>query len=119
VITVNGEECTGETAEVGIVFVHVAVEEPLTCQIVTPGADGSWTGQPTVLTAADPAAEFLVSAMCFDADSLEPIAFYELVDFDVTEAPTTTTTTTAPPAPTAPAPAAPATPVTAQPKSTG
>ena len=69
--------------------------------------DGTWSGQLTVPADVDPDLSWFVSALCFAGpEAQEPLAFYEVVEFDVTGPPTTTPPTT-PPATAPPPPEAP------------
>jgi hypothetical protein len=119
VITVRGEECIPPQ---GVTFVEVDMFNETAQQSVAHHVDeeaaGSWSAQLTVPAGVDPDDAFVVIANCFflgPEDDPILIVRYERVDFDVTEAPTTTT----PPAAPAPAPAAPAKPVEAKPTFTG
>jgi hypothetical protein len=70
--------------------------------------DGTWSGQLTVAADVDPDLSWFVSALCFAGpEAEEPLAFYEIVEFDVTGPPTPPPTP-----PTTPTPeASPAVPV--------
>lgn len=127
VITVSGAECTSENPddapEVDFILADeefffgdgegVVADEDL----VQAEDDGTWSGQLTVPADVDPDLSWFVSALCFAGpEAEEPLAFYEIVEFDVTGPPTPTPTTP----PTTPTPEAPpAVPVVEEPEFTG
>jgi hypothetical protein len=131
VITVSGEGCTSDNPDDAPEVDFILADEEFFFgegegmvadeDLVQAEDDGTWSGQLTVPADADPDLTWLVAAVCFvSPQAEEPVAFYELVEFDVTGPPTTTPTTpsTTPP-PTTPPEAPPATPVTEEPDFTG
>jgi hypothetical protein len=130
VITVSGADCTSENPddapEVDFIladeeFIFGPGDGLLADENLVPAEDdGTWSGQLTVPADVDPDLTWLVTAVCFvSPEAEEPVAFYEIVEFDVTGPPTTTPTTPSTAPPTTPPKAAPAAPVTQEPDFTG
>jgi hypothetical protein len=128
VITVSGADCTSEnpddTPEVDFILADeeffFGETEGLVADenLVQAADDGTWSGQLTVPADVDPDLSWFVSALCFAGpEAEEPLAVYEVVEFDVT-GPPTTTPTTPPTTPTTPE-APPAVPVVDEPVFTG
>jgi hypothetical protein len=131
VITVSGADCTSENPDDAPEADFILADEDFFFTenegaIVADGVaqaaeDGTWSGQLTVPNDVDPDTVWFVGALCFAGpDAEEPLAVYDLVEFDVTgpTTPTTkppTTQTTTPPTPAAP----PAVPVVEEPDFTG
>lgn len=128
-ITVSGSDCTSDDplAAPEVAFILADEEfffgeaEGLVADddLVQAEDDGTWSGQLTVPADVDPDLSWFVSALCFAGpEAEEPLAIYEIVEFDVTGPPTTPPTTpppTTPPPPEAP----PAVPVVEEPIFTG
>ncbi|MGH9193858.1 MAG: hypothetical protein ACRDZ0_15470 [Acidimicrobiales bacterium] len=131
VITVSGSDCAstdpGAAPEVDIIladedFFFTEEEGVVAAEaLVEAEGDGTWSSQLTVPDDVDPEVVWFVGALCFAGpDAEEPLAVYDLFEFDVTGP--STTPTTSPPAttpPTAPPEAPPAVPVVEEPTFTG
>jgi hypothetical protein len=130
VITVSGSGCSSENPDDAPEVDSILADEEFFFGegeglvgdegVVQAEDDGTWSGQLTVPADVDPGLSWFVSALCFAGpEAQEPLAFYEIVEFDVTGPPTTTPPTT-PPATTPPTPTAPpAVPVVEEPDFTG
>lgn len=128
VITVSGSGCNSENPddapEVDVILADEAFfttpdqGEVIADALVEPESDGSWSAQLTVPEGTDPDTTWLISALCFASpEAPEPLAVYEIVEFDVTGPPTPPPTT--PPPTTPPPEAPPAPPVVEEPEFTG
>jgi hypothetical protein len=133
VIDVSGAGCTSENPDDAPEVDFILADEEFFFgegeglvadeNLVEAEDDGTWSGQLTVPADVDPDLSWFVSALCFAGpEAEEPLAVYEIVEFDVTGPPTTppTTPTTMQPPTTPPAPEAPpAAPVVEEPVFTG